>query len=181
MEKEKGCFFQISRRVRTGWRKLKRTGADKGEDELLRETREGVLVGAVQNLLADPVPPALRGRFEDEMAEHARAHVVRGGSGWRLAADGPEEEPGAACVGVVPGRVRLAAEDVVREGLERWRCVVVPVWPAAGHGCVRFLLEGGGSQGNDGGPSLGSVVCVRVRGRRARKGVLGGRPSARGR
>ena len=112
-----------------------------------------MLVGAVQNLLADPVPPALRRRFEDEMAEHARAHVVRGGSGRRLAADGPEEESGAACVGVVPGRVRLAAEDVVREGLERWRCVVVPVWPAAGHGCVRFLLEGGGIQGNDGGPS----------------------------
>jgi hypothetical protein len=137
----KNPFIQI--RTTRSKRKKKsgrgRTGADKGEDVFLRESRERVLVRAVEDLLAHPVPPAFRGRFQDEVAEHPRAHVVRGGAGRRLAADGPEEEPCAARVGVVPGRVRLAAEHVVRERLERWRRVVVvffidPERPAAGHG-----------------------------------------------
>ena len=115
-----------------------RTGADKGEYELLREERERVLVRAVEDPLAHPVPPALGGRLQDEMPEHPRAHVVRGGAGRGLAADCPEEEPGAARVGVVPGGVGLAAELVVWEGLERgW---LVPVRSGTSHGSLR--LEG---------------------------------------
>lgn len=143
-----------------------RTGADKGEDVFLRESRERVLVRAVEDLLAHPVPPAFRGRFQDEVAEHPRAHVVRGGTRRRLAADGPEEEPGAAGVGVVPGRVRLAAEHVVREGLERWRRVVVvfavPERPAAGHGGRCDATRFGG---------LGLPVCVHEETEQETKGV----------
>jgi hypothetical protein len=116
-----------------------RTGADKGEDVFLRQERERVLVWAAEDSLAHPVSPALRGRLQDEVSEHPGAHVVRGCAGWGLPADRPEKEPGAACVGVVPGGVGLAAEHVViREGLE-WRWLVL-VRSAAGHGRVRLKL-----------------------------------------
>ena len=110
-----------------------RTGTDKGKDVLLRESRERVLVGAIEDLLAHPVASALRRRLEDEVAEYPRAHVVRCRSGRGLATDGPEEEAGAACVGVVPGGVGLTAEHVVWEGFERWR-IFEPARPVAGHG-----------------------------------------------
>lgn len=113
-----------------------RTGANKGEYELLREERERLLIGAAENPLAHPVPSALRGRLQDEVPEHPGAHVVRGGAGRRLAADRPEKEPGTARVGIVPGGVGLATELVFWEGLERgW---VVPVRSAASHGRLRL-------------------------------------------
>ena len=110
-----------------------RTGPDKGKDVLLRESRERVLVGAVEDLLAHPVASTLRGRLQDEVTKHPRAHVVGCRSGRGLATDGPEEEPGAAGVGVVPGGVRLVAEHVIWEGFERRR-IFEPARPVASHG-----------------------------------------------
>ena len=109
-----------------------RTGPDKAKDVLLRESSERVLVGAVEDLLAHPVASALCRRLQDEVTECPRAHVVGCRSGRGLATDGPEEEPGAACVGVVPGGVRLATEHVVWQGFE-WRRIFEPARPVAGH------------------------------------------------
>ena len=124
-----------------------RTGPDKGKDVLLRESRERMLVGAVEDLLAHPVASALRGCLQDEVTEYPRAHVVGCRSGRGLATDGPEEEPGAACVGVMPGGVRLEAEHIIWEGFEWWR-ILEPARPVAGHGwsgrvfCVRCPRRG---------------------------------------
>jgi hypothetical protein len=65
-----------------------------------------------------------------------------------LPTDCPEEEPGTACVGIVPGGVGLVAECVIREGLEWGWCqwvVLVRSGSAAGHGRLKLgesaLLE----------------------------------------
>src|SRR6266849_6276421 len=112
-----------------------RTGADKGEDVFLRQERERVLIRAAEDSLAHPVSSALRGRLQDEVSEYPGAHVVRGSAGWGLPTDGPEKEPGAARVGIVPGGVRLPAEHVVvvRKRLEWGRRLLVLLRSAAGH------------------------------------------------
>lgn len=109
-----------------------RTGADKGEDVFLRQERERVLIWTAEDSLAHPVSSALRGRLQDEVSEYPGAHVVWGSAGWGLPADCPKKEPGTTRIGIVPGRVGLAAELVVREGLE-WGWVVL-LRSAAGHG-----------------------------------------------
>ncbi len=104
-----------------------------------------MLVWAAEDSLAHPVSSPLRRRLQDEVSEYPRAHVVCCRS-WRgLPADCPEEEPGTARVRIVPGRVGLAVEYIVREGLEGgW---IVLVRSAAGHGCLTlnaWSLEKGG-------------------------------------
>jgi len=107
-----------------------------------------VLVRAAQYLPAHPVPPELGGGLQDEVAEHPRAHVVRGCSGGRLAADCPEEEPDTSGIGVVPRRMGPTIEHVVRKRFKRGR--IAPVSSAATHRKTTKKGEGGERRGSGG-------------------------------
>jgi hypothetical protein len=119
----------------------RRTCRDKGEDVLLRQACERTLIRAAQYLPAHPVPPELGGGLQDEVAEHPRAHVVRGCSGGWVATDCPEEEPDTSGIGIVPRRMGPTTEHVVRKRLKRGR--IAPVSPTATHRCSK---KGGGEK-----------------------------------